>query len=203
MEYGKKKQKKVKSRSTGANHEGDIWIYTCVKRGSYLFLAYSLGSRTQEVCRDMVELVFGRTKLPTSDNKIEIYSDGNDDYTVVLAEYYSENCIVYGQVIKIREGGKVVEKIKKPIYGNPDTKKIETTDVENYNSILRERLGRLVRRTKCISKKKAALNYALGFFQFHWNWMDPLPCKKTPIMIENLSDHIWSWNEFLFYHFAV
>jgi hypothetical protein len=151
----------------------------------------------------MVELVFGRTKLPTTDNKIEIYSDGNDDYSVVLAEYYSENCLIYGQVIKIREGGKVVEKIKKPIYGNPDTKKIETTDVENYNSILRERLGRLVRRTKCISKKKAALNYALGFFQFHWNWMDPLPCKKTPIMIENLSDHIWSWNDFLFYHFAV
>ena len=172
-------------------------------RGSYLFLAYSLGSRTRDVCRDMVESVFIRTKLPTTDNKIEIYSDGNDDYTAVLGEYYSENCLIYGQVIKIREGGKVVEKIKKPIYGNPDTKQIETTDVENYNSILRERLGRLVRKTKCISKKKSALNYALGFFQFHWNWMDPLPCKKTPSMIENLSDHIWSWNEFLFYRFAV
>jgi len=43
-----------------------------------------------------------------------------------LAEYYSENCLIYGQVIKIREGGKVVEKSKKPVYGNPDTKKIET-----------------------------------------------------------------------------
>ena len=126
----------------------------------------------------MVELVFGRTKLPTSDNKIEIYSDGNDDYTVVLAEYYSENCLIYGQVIKIREGGKVVEKIKKPIYGNPDTQKIETTDVENYNSILSERWGRLVRRTKCISKKKAVLNYALGFFQFHWNRMTHYPVKR-------------------------
>jgi len=30
-----------------------------------------------------------------------------------------------------------------------------------------------------------------------------LPCKKTPMMIENLSDHIWTWKEFLLYHFAV
>ena len=174
-----------------------------MKRMSYLFLAYSLGSRTRDVCREMMESVFKKTKLPTSDNKIEVFSDGNDDYSVVLAEYYSKNCMNYGQVIKIREGGKVVEKIKKPIYGNPNVNQIETTDVENFNSILRERLGRLVRKTKCISKKKSSLNYALGFFQFHWNLMDPLPCKKTPMMIENLSDHIWSWYDFLFYHIAV
>ncbi len=104
---------------------------------------------------------------------MEVFSDGNDDYTDVLSEYYSEDCLIYGQVIKIREGGKVVEKIKNPIFGNPDIEQIETTDVENFNSILRERLGRLVRKTKCISKKKAAIHYALGFFQFHWNWMDP------------------------------
>ena len=151
----------------------------------------------------MVEFMFRRTKLPTQNNKMEVFSDGNDEYTAVLSEYYTEDCLIYGQVIKIREGGKVVEKIKKPIFGNPDIEQIETTDVENFNSILRERLGRLVRKTKCISKKKAALNYALGFFQFHWNWMDPLPCKKTPMMIENLSDHIWTWKEFLLYHFAV
>jgi IS1 family transposase len=32
---------------------------------------------------------------------------------------------------------------------------VETTDVENFNGILRERLGRLVRRTKCFAKVKA------------------------------------------------
>ena len=171
-----------------------------MKRGSYLFLAYSLGTRTRDVCEEMVESVFSRTKMPTPNNKIVFFSDGNDEYTVILSEYYSKNCLVYGQVIKIREGGKVVKKIKKPIFGNPDEKQIETTDVENFNSILRGRLGRLVRKTKGISKKKTGLNSALGFFQFYWNWMDPLPCKKTPIMIENLSDHIWSWNDFLFHH---
>ena len=177
MEYDKKKQKKVKSGSTGPNHEGDVWIYTGVKRASYLFLAYSLGSRTRDVCKDMVEQVFIRTQLPTPNNKIEVFSDGNDEYTAVLAEFYTESCLNYGQVIKIRERGKVVEKIKKPVFGNPNIHEIETTDVENFNSILRERLGRLVRKTKCISKQKAGLNSALGLFQFHWNWMD---CIRRP-----------------------
>jgi len=37
--------------------------------------------------------------------------------------------------------------------GNPCYGEIETTDIENMNSIFRERLGRLVRKTKCYSKK--------------------------------------------------
>ncbi len=60
----------------------------------------------------MVEQVFIRTQLPTPNNKIEVFSDGNDEYTAVLAEFYTESCLNYGQVIKIRERGKVVEKFK-------------------------------------------------------------------------------------------
>ncbi len=41
-----------------------------------------------------------------------IFSDGNDDYEYILPEYYTDTCIDYGQVIKIRENGKVVDKIK-------------------------------------------------------------------------------------------
>ena len=72
-----------------------------MKRKSYLFLAYSLGTRTRDVCKEMVEFMFRRTKLPTQNNKMEVFSDGNDDYTAVLSEYYSEDCLIYGQVIKI------------------------------------------------------------------------------------------------------
>jgi len=57
--------------------------------------------------------------------------------------------IDYGQLVKIRENGRVVRKEKRIICGNPDSGDIETTDVENYNGILRERIGRLVRKTKC------------------------------------------------------
>ncbi len=39
-------------------------------------------------------------------------------------------------------------KIQKVIYGAPNIDEIETTDIENMNSIFRERLGRFVRKTK-------------------------------------------------------
>ena len=42
----------------------------------------------------------------------------------------------YGQLVKIRENGRVVRKEKMTIYSNLDPGDIETTDVENYNGIL-------------------------------------------------------------------
>ena len=120
-----------------------------MKRGSYLFVAFSVGKWTQETCREMIEKLYRRIKLPFPDNKIMIFSDGNDDYEYILPEYYADTCIDYGQVIKIREKGRVIDKIKRIVIGNPEAIDIETTNVENLNSILRERVGRLVRKTKC------------------------------------------------------
>ena len=69
--------------------------------------------------------------------------------------------------IKIRENGRVVDREKRIIYEKPDLNDIETTDIENFNGILRERIGRLVRETKCFSKYKRRLEYALELFQFY------------------------------------
>lgn len=203
MVVHQKKQKKVKQGSPEADCEGDAWIYTSIKRRSYLFISYAVGKWTQQTCNEMIEKLFHRVQLPLPENKIQIFSDGNDDYTYVLLAYYPETCMDYGQLIKIREGGKVVDKIRKIVYGSPSVDDIETTDVENFNGILRERVGRLVRKTKCYSKQKNTLINAIEVLQFHWDFMDPLPSGETPAMIESLSDHQWSWDDFLLYHFAV
>ena len=105
-----------------------------------------------------------------------------EDYTSTIQEYYAETCVDYGQLIKIREGGKVVDKIKKVIYGTPCIDEIETTDIENMNGICRERLGRFVRKTKCFSKKKTRLINAFELFHFYWNFMDKLTKTETPAM---------------------
>ena len=55
-------------------------------------------------------MLFERTELPFPDNKIEIFTDGNDDYTHILSDYYADTCINYGQLIKIRDKGRVVDK---------------------------------------------------------------------------------------------
>jgi len=58
----------------------------------------------------MMEQVFCRTRLPFPDDRIEIFTDGNSDYTHVLPMYYADTCMNYGQIVKIRERGRVVDK---------------------------------------------------------------------------------------------
>ncbi|MEM3455351.1 MAG: hypothetical protein QXT72_02185 [Candidatus Micrarchaeia archaeon] len=74
----------------------------------------------------MIEQLFRRSVIPSSNNKIEIFTDGNDDYTYILKEYYSN--INYGQIVKIRENGRLIRKEKRIIYGEPD---LETTISKN------------------------------------------------------------------------
>ena len=89
----------------------------------------------------MIEKLFSRVELPFPNNKIQIFSDGNDDYVFTLPEYYADTCIDYGKIVKIRENGRVVDKRKRTIFGNPDTEDIETTNIENFNGIMSERVS--------------------------------------------------------------
>jgi IS1 family transposase len=203
MVNGKKKQKKVERESPTRFEEGDAWVYTCVKRRSYFLVAFSVGKWTQETCGRMLELVSKRLERPTPTNRIEFYTDGNDDYVYKIPEYFDVDCVDYGQLVKIREGGRVVDKIKRTVYGNTVSREIETTDVENFNGILRERVGRLVRKTKCFSKKKRCFVNALHVFQFYWDFINEFKRGVSPAMIEGISDRLWSWDDFLTYHYAV
>lgn len=146
----------------------------------------------------MVEQLHRRAEPPSPDNKIEVFTDGNDDYTYVLPEFFGLDSIDYGQLIKIKEKGRLIGKEKRRIYGNPDTGDIETTDIENFNGILRERCGRLVRETKCFSKYKRRLYCALHVFQFYWDFINEFKRKTSPGMLEGLTDHLWSWHEFFY-----
>lgn len=180
-----------------------MWTYACIKRYTYFFVAFAIGKWTQETCRIMMRKMYERVQLPFPDNKIEIFTDGDKDYEHVLSELYAETCMTYGQLIKIREKGRVVDKEKRLIFGNPDPNDIETTDIENFNGICRERGGRVVRKTKCFSKYKRRLECAIHLFQFYWNFINEFKRDTSPAISEELSDHIWSWHEFLMYHFAV
>jgi len=204
VDISKKKQKKVKREGDGGDTAGDAWIYGCIRRQTYFFVAFAVGKWTQETCRRMVEQIPGRfVPLSEAGEKATFYSDGNDDYTYVLPCFFPVEKLEYGQLVKIRENGKVVGKEKRVIYGNPEPSDIETTDIENFGGILRERLGRLVRKTKCHSKLKTRLEDALALFQFHWDFMDPLGGKSTPAMLEGLSEDLLSWHQFFYFLISI
>lgn len=146
----------------------------------------------------MIEQIPRRFLPLSEDERAVFYSDGNDDYTYVLPEFFPLEKLVYGQLIKIKKHGRLVGKIKRQVYGTPSEDDIETTDIENFGGILRERLGRLVRKTKCHSKLKNRLENALRLFQFHWNYMNPLQGKNTPAMQEGIAGDVYSWHQFFY-----
>lgn len=134
---------------------------------------------------------------PNSKNKLKIYSDGNDDYTNVLPQYYDKESLCYGQKIKSVNGKKIFPQIKRKVFGDPNEKDIGTNYIECFNTILRNRISRLVRKSQCHAKDKYALRNALFLFQFHWNFMHKIGKNLTPAMIEKQSTKIWTWGNFL------
>jgi hypothetical protein len=127
---------------------------------------------------------------PDYKHKLEMYSDGNDDYIFVLPEYYNKDCLCYGQ--KVKSLG-----VRRKVYGNPQHDAINTNTNECFNTILRNRLSRLVRRTQCHAKAKYELNSALFLFQFYWNFMHELHKKVTPAILEKQVTKVWTWGNFL------
>lgn len=116
---------------------------------------------------------------------------------MTLPHYFPENSMNYGQLIKIKEKGRVVEKQKRIIFGTPKIEDIETTNVECHNGIFRGRLSRLIRKTKCHSKSLEQLDNHIGFFQFFWNYVNPLHEKLSPAMEEGITHKLWTWGNFL------
>jgi hypothetical protein len=175
--------------------KGEITVYACVKRKSLLFLSFAAGKWTQNTCGKMIEKASERM----ASGRVQFYSDGNDDYTYILPLYFED--LDYGQLVKKRIKGRVVDKEKRIIHGFPGMIGLETTSIEGFNSILRERLGRLVRKTKCYAKKLITLNSSLEIFQFYWNMIKLLK-GSTPAMKEHITVKPWTWNDLLTYHYT-
>jgi hypothetical protein len=137
-------------------------------------------------------------KVPSLQCPLEVFTDGNDDYSYVLPQCFHLGLIDYGQLIKFKVQGRVVGKEKIVVYGEPSLGDVETTVVENFNGILRERLGRFVRRSKCFSKVKRRLVCCVEFFRFYWNFINEFKRDASPGKLEGLTDQLCSWHEFFY-----
>ncbi len=151
--------------------------------------------------KNLLRLMFNKfedyVQQPDYKHKLQIYSDGNNDYTSVLVEYFNKDCLCYGQKIKSKDGIKIFPAIKRKVYGNPDQEEIDTNTNECFNTQLRKHLSRLVRKTQCHAKAKHALNNALFLFQFYWNFMHEFEKNVTPAILEKQATKVWSWGNFL------
>ena len=181
---------------------GDFWIYTAIKRDSKLFVGFEGGKRDSDTCNRFVNLLFDRMELPTPDNPIRISTDGHHDYASEISKVYCEPCVKYGQIIKEKSNGLVVDIIKRQVFSDIDLSDITTSVVEGYNNKLRQRLSRLGRKVASFSKTVEGMVMALNIFQFVSNFMD-IKDDQTPIMREGLSEKPWTEEDFLNYHFQL
>ena len=201
MSFGHSSKKNKNCEDPGQESIGDFWIYTAIKSDSGLLIAHCGGKRSNATCARFLDSVFERVQLPDPKTKIIVSTDGNSQYVDTLADLYCESCIDYGQVIKRKENNRLVEIIRVKILGDPMICSISTSIVEGYNNKIRQRISRFARKTASFSKSVFSCINALNLFQFVNNFIDLKKNKRnTPAMIEKISDHVWTWGEFLSHH---
>jgi hypothetical protein len=84
--------------------------------------------------------------------------------------------------------------------------------LERLNGVLRDRLACLTRRTHAFAKRATTWDALVGLALFEHNWLRPHPAlrqavarpiagpryqRRTPAMAIGLTDHVWSFAEFL------
>ncbi len=114
-------------------------------------------------------------------------------------------------LVKEREGGRVVGKTRTIIFGEVDDVDIDTVYIERYNLTLRHGISRRVRKSLCFSKCKEMLGNHLDVYQCYNNLIrvnSALTIKtkkgeknilRTPCIAAGITNHIWTWEDLLMF----
>ncbi len=183
-------------------YRGDWWTYTAVRSATGLMIAHHAGKRTDATCAQFNFLVFSRLKVPEQPTRISIMTDGNPQYLTALTKQCKEIDIDYGRVIKQHEANRLVAVIREKVLGNPTLASISTSVVEGYNNKIRQRISRFVRKTASFSKTIMGHVRAMDRILFANNFFD-VKEGVTPAMQEGITDRVWTWPEFLTYHYQL
>jgi hypothetical protein len=121
----------------------------------------------------------------------------------------------YGQIVKHRRRGQVVEVTYTCVYGKLEEATISTAGVERGNLTIRQTNGRMERKTLRCSKTFQDHRKAQVFNDAVYNFVRPhksLRIKhpegvrkwkpRTPAMAAGLTDHVWSLEELLTYRIS-
>jgi hypothetical protein len=198
-------------------------------RESRLLVEQFVGPRTPEAAGMLVNRSFDRLAagcLP------RVSSDGYDAYTKPLSEQVKaltayplqwalmkgkrgrppkpkqipDPALLYGQVVKEREGRRVVKVEKRLVLGPPTTGLafISTSLLERQNGTARSRNRYLVRKTYAFAKRVPYMDDQCEVDKTFYNF-----CRKhrglkgeTPAMRQGITDHVWSVAEVLGYRSA-
>jgi len=213
-----------------SSQRGEAWWHKAMARESRLLVEQFVSPRTTEAAEMLVNRSFDRLAagcLP------RVSSDGYDAYTQPVREQVRaitvyplwwaltkkgkpgrppkpavipDPALVYGQVVKEREGRKVVRVEKRLVLGPPatDLAFISTSLLERQNGTARSRNRYLVRKTYAFAKRVEYMDDQCEVDKTFYNFCRQHRGLKgeTPAMRQGITDHVWSVAEVLGYRSA-
>lgn len=195
-----------------------------IDRASRFVVAWASGPREQtladEVARQTRERTVDRAGVPW-------VSDGWEPYAEVIPTVYRDpvpsGVREAWVILRLTPGVQLTQAIKHHQGRRLERVEVRATigeavaqpypvHIERANGVLRDRLNCLTRKTHAFAKRTATWDAAFGLVLFEHNWLrphialrQPAPADdpvrryvpRTPAMAIGLTDHRWTWQEFL------
>lgn len=192
------KAKNVSDAKAAPEGAGDVWTWTALDADSKLIISYLVGERNTDYAEafiyDIEERLAGRCQL-TSDG-LSLYREAVDlvfgphriDFAMLEKQYGTDKNAPRGRYSPaVCTGAK-----KKPVFGNPDRAKINTSYVERQNLTMRMAMRRFTRLTNAFSKKLENHAHAVALHFMFYNFCRiHKTLRVTPAMAAGLTDRLW------------
>jgi IS1 family transposase len=204
-----------------ASAGGERWGCLVLDRASRFVVAQATG----RIGEDLVRAAVARAAARTGQRPLAWCSDGWRGYAAVLTQQYRRpvrtgargrpplgvpQALQLTQTVKQRDARGRLLAIEIRAALGTRVAAPGTVHVERLNGALRDRLNALTRKTHAFAKTDASWDALLGVQVFEHNWLRPHPAlctpsvttgrrydRRTPAMALHLTDHVWTWQEFL------
>ena len=206
---------------------GERWGCLIVDRPTRFVAAHATGPRVG----DLAARAIGQAQGRSAGRALAWVGDGWQPYRRLIERAYRRPVrtgrrgrpplrvpagVRLTQAVKRRDGrGRLVGVEVRAAIG-PAAAQPHPVHVERRNGVLRDRLNCLTRRTHAFAKTAATWDAAVGLALFEQNWLRPHPAlrqpiaapdrryrRRTPAMALGLTDHPWTWPEFLTAHVPI
>lgn len=194
-----------------------------VERESRFIVAHASGRRDEALASEAIAKVHARSE----GRPVEWCSDGWRAYPEAIRRAYRQPVrtgrrgrpplvvpegVSLTQTIKHRdEHGRLLSvEIRATIGATEEVEQPVPVHIERLNGVLRDRLACLTRKTHAFAKSTSTWDALFGLAIFEHDWLREHPAlsqhsttpgrryeRRTPAMAIGLTDHRWSWREFL------
>jgi IS1 family transposase len=204
-----------------AGPAGQRWGCLVLDRASRFVVAHASGPREE----GLAARVFAQTQARSAGEALPWCSDGWRPYPEQLVRTYRQlvrtgrrgrpplrlpEGVRLTQTIKHRDAhGRLLRVETRATFGAPVAQPA-LVHVERRNGVCRDRLNMLTRKTHAFAKTATTWDALLGLHVFEQNWLHPHLAlrqpvvtagrfydQRTPAMALRLTDHVWTWREFL------